>query len=87
MHKFLLGCSIAIFTAAAAPASAGTGASAAATGGQDGVNRQQAASVGGSTQAVAEKKVCRHLPSSYSRRTQKVCLTSKEWAEVEREAQ
>ena len=38
---------------------------------------------GGKTQAVAEKKICRQLPSSYSRMTQRVCLTAKEWEQVE----
>ena len=37
--------------------------------------------------AAVEKKVCKQLPSSYSRMTQRVCLTEKEWQRVEQEAQ
>jgi hypothetical protein len=42
---------------------------------------------GGKTQAVAEKKICRQLPSSYSRMTERVCLTAKQWEQVERNQQ
>ena len=38
---------------------------------------------GGKPQTVAEKKICRQLPSSYSRMTKRVCLTAKEWEQVE----
>jgi|tagenome__1003787_1003787.scaffolds.fasta_scaffold18803424_1 hypothetical protein len=39
-----------------------------------------------STNGVAEKKVCKQLPSSTSRLPNRVCLTNKEWQQVEREA-
>jgi hypothetical protein len=39
-----------------------------------------------STDAVADKKVCKQLPSSTSRLPNRVCLTNKEWQQVEREA-
>ncbi len=32
---------------------------------------------------VADKKVCKQLPSSSSRLPQRVCLTAKEWKQVE----
>lgn len=35
------------------------------------------------TAAPAEKKICRQLPSSYSRVTVRTCLTAKEWKQVE----
>jgi hypothetical protein len=38
---------------------------------------------GGKPETVAEKKICRQLPSSYSRMTKRVCLTAKEWEQVE----
>jgi hypothetical protein len=38
---------------------------------------------GGKPQAVAEKKICRQLPSSYTRMTKRACLTAKEWEQVE----
>jgi hypothetical protein len=36
---------------------------------------------------VAEKKICKQLPSSYSRMTKRTCLTEKEWKQVEQESQ
>ena len=36
---------------------------------------------------AVEKKICKQLPSSYSRMTQRVCLTEKEWKQAEQEAQ
>ena len=33
--------------------------------------------------AVQEKKICKHLPSSFSRMTQRACLTASEWKQVE----
>jgi hypothetical protein len=42
---------------------------------------------GGKSQRVEERKICRQLPSSYTRRTERVCLTAKEWEQAEREAQ
>jgi hypothetical protein len=37
--------------------------------------------------AAVEKKICKNLPSSYSRRTDRVCLTKDEWAKVEQDSQ
>lgn len=42
---------------------------------------------GGKSAAVAEKKVCKQLPSSSSRLPQRVCLTAKEWKQVEAEVE
>jgi hypothetical protein len=36
---------------------------------------------------VAEKKVCKLLPSSYSRMNKRACLTAKEWKQVEEDSQ
>jgi hypothetical protein len=33
--------------------------------------------------APAEKKICRLLPSSYSRMNDRVCLTKEEWKQVD----
>jgi len=44
------------------------------------------ASVGNAVASAAvpvEKKVCRLLPSSYSHRTDRVCLTKEEWKQVD----
>jgi hypothetical protein len=41
----------------------------------------------GKAAAAAEKKVCKQLPSSSSRLPNRVCLTAKEWKQVEKEAQ
>jgi len=44
------------------------------------------AAIGGGNSAPdvkAEKKICRQLDSSYSRMTQRVCLTRQEWQRVE----
>ena len=37
--------------------------------------------------AAEEKKVCKQLPSSYSRMTKRACLTEKEWKRVEQDSQ
>jgi hypothetical protein len=42
---------------------------------------------GGTAAAAPEKKVCKLLESSYSHRSQRVCLTKKEWQQVDSEAQ
>lgn len=39
----------------------------------------------GKAVAVAEKKICKQLPSSNSRLPNRVCLTAKEWKQVEAE--
>ena len=33
-----------------------------------------------------EKKVCKRLPSSYSKRTDRVCMTEREWAQVDQDS-
>ena len=37
------------------------------------------------TETVQEKKVCKQLPSSNSRLPNRVCLTNKQWQQVEEE--
>ena len=34
---------------------------------------------------VTEKKICKQLPSSYSRHSNKVCMTAEQWNKVEQE--
>lgn len=34
-----------------------------------------------------EKKICKQLPSSYSRMTKRTCLTEKEWKQVEQQSE
>jgi hypothetical protein len=36
---------------------------------------------------VAEKKICKLLPSSYSRMNKRACLTANEWKQVEENSQ
>lgn len=83
MRKFVIVSSIVLLTAAAAPASA------APTSVQS-VGNQVASSdtpiqpiAGARPQAIAAPKICRQLPSSYSRLPQRVCLTKDEWAKVD----
>jgi hypothetical protein len=40
-------------------------------------------SVGGKAAIVADKKICRQLPSSSSRLPNRVCLTDRQWRQVE----
>ncbi|MFL6763233.1 MAG: hypothetical protein ACJ8FB_11845 [Sphingomicrobium sp.] len=45
--------------------------------------------VGGGTQTdtrAANKKICKELPSSFTRMTEKVCFTREQWKRVEEEA-
>ena len=42
---------------------------------------------GAKAATAEEKKLCRHLPSSSSRLTNRVCLTAKEWKQVEAEVE
>ena len=35
--------------------------------------------------SVTEKKVCKQLPSSFSRHSNKVCMTAEQWKKVEQE--
>ncbi len=34
---------------------------------------------------VTEKKICKQLPSSYSRHSNKVCMTAEQWKKVDQE--
>lgn len=34
---------------------------------------------------VTEKKICKQLPSSYTRHSNKVCMTAEQWKKVEQE--
>jgi hypothetical protein len=92
MYKPLLGCSVLIMTIAAAPAPAAPrsdGNHAAPTIGAQVVSNGSAIApvAGGQTQATSDKKICRQLPSSYSRMTKRVCLTAGQWAQVEGDGQ
>lgn len=89
----ILCCSLSIATIAAAPAAASsdpTGNHAApAIGSQVVANGSEAIAplAGDTAQPSAEKRICRQLPSSYSRMTQRTCLTAKQWEQVERDSQ
>ena len=87
MKKFLLITTIAFATIAAAPGgSKGTAMAEAKTD----ASAQQASDVGPATNAAAageEKKICKQLPSSYSRMTKRACLTAKEWKQVAAEVE
>ena len=37
--------------------------------------------------AAQPKKICKQLPSSYSRMTKRTCLTEQQWKQVEADAQ
>lgn len=42
---------------------------------------------GGETTITPESKICRRLEQSYSRQTQKVCLTRDQWKKVDADTQ
>lgn len=91
MRKSLVGCSIFIVILASAPASAmpqqiGNQAAPAA-GDQVVASGSGGPSATAQPTATPEKKVCKLLPSSYSHMNQRVCLTAKQWEQVERENQ
>jgi len=48
---------------------------------------QPAASASAAKPAAGEKKICKQLPSSSSRLPQRVCLTEKEWKQVDADSQ
>jgi len=82
MQKLILITTIAIASMAAAPAASEAAATNAAqpsalTTDNSGAEKAQP--------AVEEKKVCRLLPSSYSHRSDRVCLTKSEWTQVDRD--
>ena len=91
MRKLLVGCSAFMLILASGPASAlpqqiGNQAAPAA-GDQIVANGSGGPSAAVSSQATPEKKICKLLPSSYSRVNQRVCLTARQWEQVERENQ
>jgi hypothetical protein len=59
----------------------------ASPGSQGKATAQEDASGKASNGAVAEKKICKQLPSSSSRMTKRACHTKDEWKQVEKEAQ
>ena len=84
MLKHIVACCALVVASAAVASSPNGKEMASAVGNTVASDAQPIAPVaGGKTQAVAEKKICRQLPSSYSRMTQRVCLTAKEWKQVE----
>jgi hypothetical protein len=91
MRRTLLGCSVLMMTIAAAPAQAaprpGSNHSAPAVGAQVVSNSGETISPVAGGQSTFEKKICKQLPSSYSRMTKRACLTAGQWAQVERDAQ
>ena len=91
MRKLFVGWSTFILILASAPASAlppqiGNQAAPAA-GDPLIVNGSGGPSVTAQPSATPEKKVCKLLPSSYSHLNQRVCLSAKQWEQVERENQ
>jgi hypothetical protein len=91
MRKLLVGCSAFTLLLASAPALAmpqQIGNQAAPAAG-DAVIPSGSGGPSATAQPAAtpEKKVCKLLPSSYSHMNQRVCLTAKQWEQVERENQ
>jgi hypothetical protein len=91
MRKLLVGCSAFTLLLASAPVSAmpqqiGNQAAPAA-GDQVIANGSGGPSAAAQPTATPEKKICKLLPSSYSHMNQRVCLTAKQWEQVERENQ
>ncbi len=91
MSKSLVGCSIFTLILASAPASAmpqQIGNQAAPAAGEQVIaSGSGGPSANARAQAAPEKKVCKLLPSSYSHMNQRVCLTAKQWDQVQRENQ
>ena len=88
MHKSLVGCSMFMLILASAPASAmpqQIGNQAAPAAGDQVVASGSGGPSATHPAATPEKKVCKLLPSSYSHMNQRVCLTAKQWEQVERE--
>ncbi|HEX6784467.1 MAG TPA: hypothetical protein VF098_07425 [Sphingomicrobium sp.] len=77
----LFGLSPVLLCIAAAPASAPGQAVAQANSSA----AQAVPAIGSSPAQAQERKICKQLPSSYSRLPNRACLTKKEWDEVQKE--
>jgi hypothetical protein len=89
MRKLLVGCSAFTLILASGPASAlpqQIGNQAAPAAG-DQVVANGSGGPSAQAQPTPEKKICKLLPSSYSHMNQRVCLTAKQWEQVNRENQ
>ena len=90
MSKFYLMPVIAIASMAATPATTVSGNAGGAKAavqiaqGTPAANRSSSLS-SDQAPAVEQKKICRLLPSSYSHRSDRVCLTKAEWAQVDKD--
>ena len=54
------------------------------------IDQGQRIELGGGTKTglpATEKKVCKNLPASYTRMTERVCLTRQQWEQVQREVE
>ena len=85
MRKLILLPCIALLTAAAPANSAPPQVASQAAAPMD---SQQSVTLNGGKAApqAADPKICKYLPSSYTRMTKRTCLTKEEWKQVEREA-
>ncbi len=83
MRKIILALSIALVSMAAAPAGTATAENNVQTADATPITSSAASAPSASTPAAEDKKICRLLPSSFSRRTERVCLTAKEWKQVD----
>jgi hypothetical protein len=84
MRKLILTTAIALLSMAAAPAPAKL-----ASNEQPKQNEQaqSAEAPAAKISDAAETKVCRLLPSSYSHRSDRVCLTKSQWKQVDEDTQ
>ncbi|HEX5239127.1 MAG TPA: hypothetical protein VFW39_11780 [Sphingomicrobium sp.] len=80
MYKIASILSLALVSAAASAAPTGSAPRQMA----DATQASPAASVASTTAAApADKKICRHIPSSYSHQSERVCLTKEQWKQVD----
>jgi hypothetical protein len=84
MRKLFLMPCVAMLTAAAAPANAAPPAVSTQAAPSE-AQQSLILSGGRGAQGVEEKKICKHLPTSGSRLSNRACLTAKEWKQVEDE--
>jgi hypothetical protein len=82
MRRLILLPCVAILTAAA-PANSAPPAISNPVASPEGQQSVSALGGGNATAAVQEKKICKHLPTSGSRLSNRACLTAKEWKQVE----